>query len=446
MKGLSPSTATVIVAIAVVVLAAAIPAWAHPKPGAHADVRISVSERSVRVDCLMNLLFADQLVRSERARRDDVLPEEEGGLRAALAEYFACAEPGSAGSVVFNRANSVSVAGQAVRGELTTFEVVHPEPETRPGFVQNPALLLPRVRTVVEYRLEQPARQVSLVWGTYPRDFQAQDRDLAPPGEIEAVLTFADQLDLLVFRPGEPEYTWHRPPERVKVDPEQIVPVGRAGLEVPVVSLGLVLAWAVGGVVLARMGRFAAVPGVLSGLVVLVGAVALAPVARVPMGPRAARAPEPAAAAELFHALHSNIYRAFDFTSEDDIYTALAKSVDGPLLDRVYSDVYHGLVMQEEGGAMSRVRAVTPVSTRVLEAEGSGGAGAFRVVADWTVDGVVYHWGHSHTRVNQYLAEYTVARTDSGWRIVGARPIEQRRVSSGTTDSAARPAAGGSEP
>ena len=48
--------------------------------------------------------------------------------------------------------------------------------------------------------------------------------------------------------------------------------------------------------------------------------------------------------------------------------------------------------------------------------------------ARWRVEGVVYHWGHSHARLNEYRARYTIAAVDAGWRIVGVEPLEQRRV------------------
>ena len=50
------------------------------------------------------------------------------------------------------------------------------------------------------------------------------------------------------------------------------------------------------------------------------------------------------------------------------------------------------------------------------------------VNARWQVEGVVYHWGHSHSRLNEYRARYTVASVSQGWRIVGVEPLEQRRV------------------
>ena len=59
---------------------------------------------------------------------------------------------------------------------------------------------------------------------------------------------------------------------------------------------------------------------------------------------------------------------------------------------------------------------------------------AFNVRCRWQVEGVVSHWGHAHTRVNEYLADWSVALTDSGWRLTGAEILEQDRVEESSTD------------
>lgn len=41
----------------------------HPKPGAHPDVRVTVTPSGVRVDLLMNLMFVGGLVRGGGLRK-----------------------------------------------------------------------------------------------------------------------------------------------------------------------------------------------------------------------------------------------------------------------------------------------------------------------------------------------------------------------------------------
>ena len=63
--------------------------------------------------------------------------------------------------------------------------------------------------------------------------------------------------------------------------------------------------------------------------------------------------PPPVSAAEadaIFGALHRNIFRAFDYREENDIYEALARSVDGGLLVDLYLQIRRGLEMRTQGG------------------------------------------------------------------------------------------------
>jgi hypothetical protein len=195
--------------------------------------------------------------------------------------------------------------------------------------------------------------------------------------------------------------------------------------------------WVVGvliAFVRARVGRSA--PNTLimaaSGVLLLGAAGLLWNTLRMPLPLSSPGLPQPteAEAVSIFTPLHANVYRAFDYTRESDIYDALARSVDGPMLDAIYNDVYRGLVMQEEGGAVARVRKVSLLESSLLPAtpQVTAPSDGFRIRARWRVEGVVYHWGHSHIRENEYAAEYRVASRPGGWRIVDAIPLEQRRI------------------
>jgi hypothetical protein len=144
--------------------------------------------------------------------------------------------------------------------------------------------------------------------------------------------------------------------------------------------------------------------------------------------PRGAPTEEEARA--IFAGLHRNIYRAFDRGRDElAIYDALALSVDGRLLDRIYNEVYEGLVLREEGGLVTEVRDVTIVRSDVLPTgDGGGGPPSFRVRCTWEVLSGVLHEGHEHVRLNEYEAVYTVALVEEGWRIVDDRILSQRRV------------------
>ena len=413
-------------------------AMAHPKPGAHADVRISIEETGVRFDVLMNILFADQLVNAPRAARDAVTFEEEPALQKAMLGYFGGTADPQAAAMVVNRPNRVLIDGQEVTPVIHTLTIIHPEPETRPGFVQNPALLLPQIHVIAEYRAAHLPRTATLIWGTFPRDFQAPNRDTAPPSVVEAALTSQGDIQLVTFSQAEPEFTWHAPTVSREARFAAVPVLAKApGRTFPLVSLAIAILWLLGVLVAFIRARMAGTsPSRLamgaSGVLLLGASGLLWNTLRTPLPTSTPVHPQPteAEAVSIFTPLHANVYRAFDYTQESDIYDALARSVDGPMLDAVYNDVYRGLVMQEEGGAVARVRKVSLMETSLLSPKPDAAvpADGFRIRARWRVEGVVYHWGHSHTRENEYAAEYRVASRAGGWRIVDAVPLEQRRI------------------
>jgi len=137
------------------------------------------------------------------------------------------------------------------------------------------------------------------------------------------------------------------------------------------------------------------------------------------------RALTEAEAAELAGVLVRNIYRAFDYHAEGDIYDALAHSVHGPLLADLYLKIRDGLVMQEQGGSMATVQEVHVVQAGAVR---RGKDRAFSVVLTWTVEGTVEHWGHIHTRVNQYTAEFSVQPVEAAWKITAMNVTDLRRV------------------
>ncbi|MCW5559537.1 MAG: hypothetical protein KIT22_17110, partial [Verrucomicrobiae bacterium] len=341
---------------------------AHAKPGAHADVRFSVSRSAVRVEALMNLRFVEGIVNWTHAVRDEVAPDEEAAGKKVLLEYFGGPMAGPLPAVL-NRPNSVTIDTVPTQPVLVDFRVIRPAPETRPGFVEVAQALWQQVWVVVEYPCKASPRSVSLVWGTYPRDFLAPDRDLAPLSEVEAILVADGETQPLIFRDREPEFIWHASgiplEERFQTVPSATPAVNGT---FPALALAMGLAGCLAGILAWRgapprnRGRRSAAIALGTFAVVLMAW----PYGR--MSPplwwtRPPPLPTADEALAIFQPLHANIYRAFDYTTESEIYDALARSVDGPLLGKTYDDIYRSLILQEEGGALCRVKSVELVST-----------------------------------------------------------------------------------
>ncbi|MEK6235936.1 MAG: hypothetical protein N2C14_14610 [Planctomycetales bacterium] len=139
-------------------------------------------------------------------------------------------------------------------------------------------------------------------------------------------------------------------------------------------------------------------------------------------------------AGAVFASLHKNVYRAFDYRREEDVYDALANSADGEMLRDVYLKIRRGLVNAEQGGAVSRIRKI-----EILEGdlqpppESQRDDRGFRYKCRWTVQGTVEHWGHVHARTNEYAAVFTVEPRDGAWKLTGMELLDEQRLASETT-------------
>ncbi|MEO8494856.1 MAG: hypothetical protein ABI614_07280 [Planctomycetota bacterium] len=119
---------------------------------------------------------------------------------------------------------------------------------------------------------------------------------------------------------------------------------------------------------------------------------------------------------ELLGALLRNVYGAFDFRDDSDVYDALATSVSGDLLRDLYLRVKRSLLMAEQGGALSHVEQV-----EVLAATPA-------IEATWRVTGTVEHWGHVHTRVNEYRGRVTVVNEGGTWKLKALHLLDEKRI------------------
>jgi len=119
-----------------------------------------------------------------------------------------------------------------------------------------------------------------------------------------------------------------------------------------------------------------------------------------------------------------NIYRAFDFRAEEDIYDVLEKSVEGDLLADIYLETRRSLELANQGGARAKVKdiEVVDLSTR------SGENGGFIASATWNVGGSVGHWGHIHERRNRYQAELNIHPVDGVWKLTELEILQEERL------------------
>lgn len=120
--------------------------------------------------------------------------------------------------------------------------------------------------------------------------------------------------------------------------------------------------------------------------------------------------------------LLTNIYRAFECRNDGAVYDALATSVHGDLLRDIYLQVKRSLVVAEQGGAISRVTGVDIEDVVSVRQPPS----TFDVT--WRVTGTIEHWGHIHTRLNEYSASLAIVRDGAIWKLANLEVSGEKRV------------------
>ena len=159
------------------------------------------------------------------------------------------------------------------------------------------------------------------------------------PQQIDVEFEEYGRYNYFILSPTEPGFTWHAPSDSLETNTvSQITHADpHSSQPFPTFPVSILLVGGLTFVVTRARGTSLAV----SGLIVFATA-ASATVAWQQHHARE-RIPQESEAITIFETLHQNIYRAFDYTSQSDIYDALAQSVDGPLLDRMYTDIYQSL-------------------------------------------------------------------------------------------------------
>lgn len=280
---------------------------------------------------------------------------------------------------------------------------------------------VPYVLLRVEFPALGPPRQVGVQWTEW-QVLAGFGADRVPV----LLETPPDRAIEVAFLTGtEPLYVWHAAAPAVLRAETPAAPA--RSLRIPAASLVLLAAIPV--LLLApwpeRWRQRPFVP-ILAAVLAAAPALLLPPLVIEWSAPP--RRPPDREAALIFEDLLRNIYRAFDYDSESAIYDTLERSVAPGILDGIYNQIYGGLILRDEGGAVSKPRAVSVEEVAIIP-PGDGGSAAFRVRARWLVQGSVTHLGHTHIRTNRHEALYDVVPGgDGSWRIGGSEILSQTKT------------------
>ena len=80
-------------------------------------------------------------------------------------------------------------------------------------------------------------------------------------------------------------------------------------------------------------------------------------------------------------------------------------------------------MMTEQGGALAQVRQV-----RVLKVAAQTETNPPRLPCTWRVVGTVEHWGHIHTRENEFEALLEVRPNQGFWKLAGIEVVNENRI------------------
>lgn len=279
----------------------------------------------------------------------------------------------------------------------------------------------------VRYPLTEKPKRIEFLWDAYvPEPTYGWDGIADPdqePDEVAVQFKVYDKFRYFNLSPREPGYIWRAeptPPDLAALSAVEEEPRRLHLLSFVVAGLGVLLA-----LLLVRRHVPSAIFAVLAGLVwaVLAWPVTMELSAGTP------RVPSPEAAETSFRALLTNVYQAFDYAEEEDIYDALARSVDGPLLGKLYGEIHRSLVLEDDNGVQCRVEKLEITKAAFSEAIPlAEGVEGYTIESDWEVLGKVSHYGHTHERLNKYGATFMLEPRGRQWKICEINITDQKRI------------------
>ena len=461
-EGVSPRTHHSVLrclCIALTVVFSPSPLWAaHPQDGPHADIRATIDASGVRLSTGLNLGFIDEIITPDRESLQAVADFEAERISRELTRRLL-------EDVV------VTINSQRAQGTIDSHILyTTPEPSLAVIYPRMGMRALMRATTLISY--EAPSDQsgdalarVELTWPYHPPDLLAAETEGAvvlPPLVINVLMRAEGEVKLIPTSQAEPTIIWTPgsfdpdagfvdvpPPPRLAKAADSSSMFWALIAALALAAIGLEFSHRIKRPSLPWLARL--VLPVSAAVMITLHITGIWTTSQSRSGRLAMVDALPQAeASRAFAALHANLYHAFDYTSETEVYDALARSVRGPLLPELYDEVYQSLVQADQGGLEGIITAYEPEPPEILSIElgtpevtSSVDASSNTPNADsriqerllvrarqsWTIDGTIYHWGHSHTVQTAYTAEYTMAAFDDGWRLTTHRITNQRVTS-----------------
>lgn len=376
-----------------------------------------IEDFEVRHEILIPLATLESFFTLDKKDPDFLSVTEQEASRAKIEEFFA-------------KANPIEIDGITVKPVVSRLDFYGLDFKdfAKPAEKKRVSVANARVGVILTYSTKGTPDTVKVTWDMFNRSVWS----------VESVCFAFDESYRPVFSKLErnSEFTWKNPGRKVSLDvnPVAVTLQPRPIWTIPVVSgFGLLLCVMM---CLSLLRRENSRKRTLTAVaVVFFVSLLCLPLAQVsfasPLQPVPAVSTDKAEA--VFKTLHKNIYRSFDYHTDSDVYDALAKSAEGSFLETLYRQINQSLKMQEQGGAISRVTDINWESIELQPGPDqktlrTQDERSFAVKSTWTVAGTVEHWGHIHTRTNQYQGIFYLEPVDGVWKLTGMDLLDEQRL------------------
>ncbi len=133
---------------------------------------------------------------------------------------------------------------------------------------------------------------------------------------------------------------------------------------------------------------------------------------------------------EIIKPLHENIYRAFEQQNPSKAYDMLALSLDGPMLEHVFQEVYSYYLDKDKGGPSVEIAGVKIKNLQLLPSSSYGLSKSATIdfICSWDVLSIVTHYQHWHPRSNNFKGRFQLKNVDGAWKLVQDEILWQQRI------------------
>lgn len=376
-----------------------------------------IEDFEVRHEILIPLATLESFFTLERKDEDFLSVAEQEASRKKIEDFFA-------------KANPIEIDGIKVKPVISRLDFYGLDFKdfAKPAEKKRVSVANARVGIILTYSTKGTPDKVKVTWDMFNRSVWS----------VESVCFAFDRGYKPVFSKLERNSTfeWSNPGRKVSLDvsPVDVSLKPRSVWSVSILSAaGLFLCFLLALSLLRKSQRRRRT--YLALMVLLIVSLFCWPVSRVTFANPLQPVPQVSTekAETVFKTLHKNIYRSFDYHTDSDIYDALAKSAEGSFLETLYRQINQSLKMQEQGGAVSRVtdvqwETIEPEAGETADSTPSHDERSFAVKSTWTVSGTVEHWGHIHTRTNQYQAIFYLEPVEGTWKLTGMNLLDQQRL------------------